>query len=226
MEKELIPQNTHQCLVYDVGNQGYHQTLEFQLDLHSRCKAGDIPNAVILVEHNPVITLGAKADPQNLLLPMDLLKKAGIEVVQTDRGGDVTYHGPGQIVGYPIVNLRNTGNDVHNYLRLIEEVVIKTLADYGLSGIRNGLAGVWVGERKVCSIGIAVRRWVTYHGFALNVNPTLEHFNFINPCGLKSEQISSMEKLLHQAVDISEVKTRILTHFTELFGFDLIHTNL
>jgi lipoate-protein ligase B len=183
---------------------------------------GEIPGVFILVEHEPTITMGVKLTSRaNMLISPEAAKAKGIEVVETDRGGDVTYHGPGQLVGYPIVRLRELGGDLHGYLRTIEQSIIDTLAHFGLEGNRNGPAGVWVGEKKVCSIGIAIRKWVTYHGFALNVDPDLSPFSLINPCGLASDKISSMARLLGAALDMREVREVYARSFAAAFGLAL-----
>jgi lipoate-protein ligase B len=192
--------------------------MELQLGLHADVKAGKITGALILVEHLPVITMGASAEPKNVLVPADVLESNRIDLVKTDRGGDATYHGPGQLVGYPVVNLRTMGSDVHNFLRLLESTVISTIADFGVTGGRNGPAGVWVGDKKICSIGIAVRGGVTYHGFALNVDPDLRHFAFINPCGLDSDRITSLRHLADPLPDMVTVRARVVEHFQRHFG--------
>ena len=201
----------------DLGVVSYSEALELQLGLHSDVREGKLDGALILLEHNPVITIGAGADPKNVLASEDILRVNGIELVRTDRGGDVTYHGPGQLVGYPIINLRAIGSDVHDFLRLLEEVIISTIADFGVEGHRNGPAGVWVGDKKICSIGISIRGGVTYHGFALNVCPNLLHFEYINPCGLCSEQITSLERLIKLTPDMSLVRERVKEHFEHIF---------
>ncbi|MCE5313745.1 MAG: lipoyl(octanoyl) transferase LipB [Armatimonadota bacterium] len=210
------------CLLLEIDRISYSNALDIQHDLHARCASGDIPGALILLEHDPVITMGVKTSSRgNVLASPKLLEANGIELVETDRGGDVTYHGPGQLVGYPIVRVREMGGDVHRYLRALEQSVIDTLAEFGLEGSRNGLAGVWVKEKKVCSIGIAVRKGVTYHGFALNVDPNLSHFGLINPCGLASEQITSMAKLLGEAPNMRDVRDAYARAFSKIFNVTL-----
>jgi lipoate-protein ligase B len=199
----------------NLGFVHYRDALDLQLKLHAEVRAGNLSGALVLLEHHPVISLGAGTHEQNLLASEKILSENGIELVRTDRGGDVTYHGPGQLVGYPIINLRTLGSDVHGFLRLIEKVVISIIADFGIEGTRNGPAGVWVGDKKVCSIGISVRVGVTYHGFALNVCPDLRHFQFINPCGLDSAQITSLAMLLDPAPDMSRVRERAIEHFKQ-----------
>lgn len=209
------------CLLHKPGRMSYAAALTMQRDFHAACVSGRIPGVLILLEHDPVITLGVKTSEANKLAGVDLLGRSGVEVAETDRGGDATYHGPGQIVGYPIIRLRELCGDVHSYLRTLEQVVIDALAGFGLLGTRNGPAGVWVADQKVCSIGVAVRRSVTYHGFALNVDPDMSHFSLINPCGLRSEQITSLKMLLGTAPDISEVQAACASAFADRFGVNL-----
>jgi len=212
-----------QCLLRNIGRIGYADALDLQHDLHSKCVAGEIPGILLLLEHDPVITMGVKSSSEgNVLAGPEALKRQGVELVKTDRGGDVTYHGPGQLVGYPIVRLRELGGDLHGYLRMLEDTIIETLDAFGLKGERNGPAGVWVGDRKVCSIGIAVRRWVTYHGFALNVDPTMPHFQLINPCGLASEKITSLAELLGKAPEMAAVREVYARSFVKVFAAELI----
>jgi lipoate-protein ligase B len=199
----------------------YDDAVRLQLQLHQSCASGGIHGALILLEHKPVVTMGVKTAQSNLLVSEQALAMQGIELAKTDRGGDITYHGPGQLVGYPILRLRDYCSDVHGYLRTLEQTIVDTLAHYGLSGVRRGNAGVWVGERKVCSIGIAVRKWVTYHGFALNVDPDMSHFNLINPCGLRSEQLASLAELLGAAPDMAEVRAVYARAFARNFEVDL-----
>lgn len=211
-----------ECLYMDISRISYADALVLQHKYHDQCASHQIPGMLMILEHNPVLTMGVKeSSHRNVLVSPEILKSQGVELTETDRGGDVTYHGPGQLVGYPILRLRDIGADVHAYLRNLEQSIIDTLAVYGLEGHRNGLAGVWVGEKKVCSIGIAIRKWVTYHGFALNVDPNLSHFYLINPCGLHSEQITSMSQLLGKAPDMSDVKKTYLECFSKIFGYKM-----
>jgi lipoate-protein ligase B len=197
----------------DLGSMHYKDAFDLQRELHAEVRAGKYDGVIILLEHPPVISLGAGTHEQNLLVTEKILSENGIELVKTDRGGDVTYHGPGQLVGYPIINLRTLGSDVHRFLRLIEEVVISTIGDFGIAGTRNGPAGVWAGDKKICSIGISVRGGVTFNGFALNVCPNLRHFEFINPCGLNYAQMTSLAMLVDPAPDMSLVRERVIEHF-------------
>ncbi|MDO8586297.1 MAG: lipoyl(octanoyl) transferase LipB [Armatimonadota bacterium] len=210
-----------ECLLYNLGRSAYHDALELQFSLVARCQAGDFPAALITVEHEPVITMGAGAKESNILLSETRLNELGVSLARIDRGGDVTYHGPGQIVAYPIFNLRALGLDAHGYLRGLESVVIRALEKYGLEGSRHGPAGVWVGEKKVCSIGVAIRRSVTYHGLAFNVSPNMAHFAYINPCGLAAAQITCLAELIEPPPAMPEVEAELLRNFAEVFNVRL-----
>ncbi len=169
---------------------------------------------LILLEHPPVITLGRNADKQNILWPREALQSAGIDCVASRRGGDITLHSPGQLVGYPIVDLNHYQRDLHRYLRRLEEILIRTLADFGLSACSlPGKTGVWINERKIASIGIAVRHWISYHGFALNIDNELSIFKTIIPCGLPSVTMTSMSSELGKPVDKNEVAETLIHHF-------------
>jgi lipoyl(octanoyl) transferase len=180
-------------------------------------------NHFLFVEHPHVYTLGKSGDLNNLLLNEKQLIDKGATFYKINRGGDITYHGPGQIVGYPILDLENFFTDIHKYLRLLEETIILTIAEYGLKGERSdGETGVWLDvntpfARKICALGIRSSRWVTMHGFALNANVNLGYFDNIIPCGIKGKAVTSMEAELNQKVDIEEVKQKILKHFKTLF---------
>ena len=207
-----------ECYLYNINRISYTKALSLQLDLHARCVSGEIPGVLMLLEHDPVITMGVKTSEANVLATPEVLEREGIELVRTDRGGDVTYHGPGQLVGYPIFRLREMGADLHGYLRAVEQGIIDALAGFGLHGERSGPAGVWVGGRKVCSIGVAVRKWVTYHGFALNVDPDMRHFGYINPCGLAADRITCLRELLGTAPEMADVRRACARGFESSFG--------
>lgn len=222
----ILASRLAECLLYNIDRISYTDALALQHVFHAKCAEHEIPGILILLEHDPVITVGVKtAASRNVLVSADVLNKQGISLVETDRGGDVTYHGPGQIVGYPIVRVREFGGDLHNYLRLLEQSVIDVLAEFGLKGERNGLAGVWVGDKKVCSIGVAIRKWVTYHGFALNVNPNMSHFRLINPCGLASDQMTSIAELLGYIPDMNLVRQACARCFAKNFNLNMISWN-
>jgi len=207
-----------ECYLYNIEHMSYTKALSLQLELHARCVSGEIPGVLLLLEHDPVITMGVKTAQDNILAAPQTLDREGVELVRTDRGGDVTYHGPGQLVGYPILPLRKMGLDLRAYLDILQASIIHALAEFGLTGRRHGLAGVWVGDRKVCSIGIAVRRWVTYHGFALNVDPNMRHFALINPCGLDAQEITSLKELLGAAPGMADVRQACVRGFERSFG--------
>ena len=183
-------------------------------------------NYFLFVEHPHVYTLGKSGDFSNLLLNEKQLEEKEATFYKINRGGDITYHGPGQIVGYPILDLENFFTDIHKYLRLLEESIILTIAEYGLKGERSaGETGVWLDvgtpfARKICALGIRSSRWVTMHGFALNVNTNLGYFDHIIPCGIRGKAVASMEAELDRTVDVEEVKAKILIHFKTLFEID------
>lgn len=184
---------------------------------------------LIFCEHPHVYTLGKSGDESHLLLSETLLKQKNATYYKINRGGDITYHGPGQIVGYPILDLEFFFTDIHKYLRFLEEMVILTLAEYGIKSERyEGYTGVWIDAnnplkaRKICAMGVRCSRWVTMHGFAFNINSDLDYFNNIVPCGITDKQVTSLEKELNYKVDLNEVKQKLKKHFTQLFETELI----
>ncbi|MGA0818190.1 MAG: lipoyl(octanoyl) transferase LipB [Schleiferiaceae bacterium] len=187
-------------------------------------------DTLLFVEHPHVYTLGKSGDLGNLLADDERLKAINAEFFKTNRGGDITYHGPGQLVGYPILDLDEYFTDIHRYLRTLEEVIIATLADYGLSGDRSpGETGVWLDvgtpfARKICAMGVRASRWVTMHGWAFNLNTDLRYFEYIIPCGIKDKAVTSLQRELGRAVDEAEVKARVAGHFARLFEVDLATT--
>ena len=186
------------------------------------------PNYFLFVEHPHVFTLGKSGDKANLLANEALLRERGATFFHTNRGGDITYHGPGQVVGYPILDLENFFTDIHKYLRLLEEMVILTLADYGLAGMRSpGETGVWLDvgtprARKICAMGVRASRWVTMHGFALNVNTDLSYFELMIPCGIRDKGVTSLAVELGHHVPMAEVKEKLSAHFAALFGAEWV----
>ena len=218
----------------DLGEKDYKETWDYQtellqeiVDTKVKNRRNDLnettKNHFLFVEHPHVYTLGKSGDLSNLLLNENQLKDKGATFYKINRGGDITYHGPGQIVGYPILDLENFFTDIHKYLRLLEETIILTIAEYGLKGERSdGETGVWLDvgtpfARKICAMGIRSSRWVTMHGFALNVNANLGYFDNIIPCGIRGKAVTSMEAELNKKLDLEEVKQKILTHFKKLF---------
>lgn len=202
-----------------LGRREYGAVLARQKDLVEKVRRGAEPDTVLLVEHDPVITLGRTAKKEHLLLSKAALKERGISLFSVERGGDVTYHGPGQLVGYPILDLNRHGRDLHLLLRNYEEVLIRTLADFGVAARRfPPYTGVWVGEEKVAAIGVAVESWVSFHGFAFNVDPNLDHFRLIVPCGISEYGVTSLARLLKRPVGLLEVIPHVIAHFADVFG--------
>jgi len=202
----------------DAGHMAYAPAVELQRSILERVVTGDAPSTLVLVEHDPVLTLGANFHEENLLLPADAYRARGIEVARTDRGGDVTYHGPGQLVAYPIFDLAVVGKDLHRWLRTIEQVAIETLATCDLAGTRNPVnTGVWIGNRKICAIGIKVRRWVSMHGLALNCNVDLSPYRLIVPCGIGGDYgVTSISEELGRDVSVAAMKPALIDAFRQV----------
>jgi lipoyl(octanoyl) transferase len=210
--------------VRTLGVVGYQEGLALQAELVEARKAGHVGDTLLLLEHPPVITLGAKTrgKPTHIVASNADLERAGVTVHETGRGGDVTYHGPGQLVGYPIVNLQPDRADVHRYVRDLEEVLIIALRAFDIEGKRvRGLSGVWVGadgrEEKIAAIGVRISRWITSHGFALNVAPDLRHFQLIVPCGIVDRGVTSMARVLGREVAMEDVQAAVVEGFRAVF---------
>lgn len=223
----------------DLGRTDYKECWDFQTRLFEEIVATKIANRdnpspnptrnyLIFCEHPHVYTLGKSGKESNLLITKKQREELDIQYFPINRGGDITYHGPGQLVGYPIFDLGNFFTDIHKYLRLLEEGVIRTIADFGIQGTRiDGLTGVWVGAgtsdpRKICALGVKASRWVTMHGFALNVNTDLSYFNHIVPCGIDDKAVTSMQQEIGQTLEINEVASRLKEHLAALFEFEYI----
>ena len=227
----------------DLGVKSYQPTWDYQETLLAKntaikslarehnedVKLTNTEHKFIMVEHPPVFTLGKNGKREHVLVSEEQLEKLGIEFFHINRGGDITYHGPQQIVGYPIIDLDKFKTDLGWYLRSLEQVIIDTIAEYGLKGERSaGETGVWLEPenpfmaRKICAMGIKCSRWITMHGFALNVNPDLSHFEYIVPCGIQGKTVTSLEKELGRKVDYEEVKQKIKKHFAHIFDCELI----
>lgn len=217
---------------FDLGTASYMPVWKRQEELHERViaeklKGEDTENYLLFVEHNHVYTLGKSGNEANMLINAIQLQAAHAEFVKVNRGGDITYHGPGQLVVYPIVDMANFGVGVKDYVECLEEIVIRTIGEYGIRGERlAGATGVWIDTgtpraRKICAIGIKCSRYVTMHGFALNVNTDLNYFNYINPCGFVDKGVTSIAKELGHEVPMEEVKEVVKRHFTEVLGMEL-----
>jgi lipoyl(octanoyl) transferase len=214
------------CAVVDLGLIAYTQAWELQKRVVAARKAGAIEDSLLFCEHSHVITLGRSGKRANLLAGENVLRQKGVEYVETSRGGDITYHGPGQIVGYPILNLGSIKRDVVWYVRMLEEVMIRASAEFGIVAQREaGKTGIWVGEHtsaeKLAAIGVHISRWVTSHGFAFNVTTDLRYFDLIVPCGITGRKATSLEKLLERRIDLSEVKPMLAKHLGDIFELDV-----
>src|SRR5580658_69806 len=218
----------------ELGRMEYQAAWDYQEELlqenlRIKAAAGETTHYLLFVEHPPVYTLGKSGHLENVLIGDDRMREKGIQFFRINRGGDITYHGPGQLVGYPILDLEKFYTDIGRYLRNLEEVIIRLLAGYGIRGDRSpGETGVWIDpgvkgrERKICAIGVRCSRWVTMHGFALNVNTDLSYFGNIVPCGIQNKQVTSLEKELGYIVPIAELKERLKEQFTAVFGVELV----
>ena len=203
-----------------LGTVSYPEALAMQRALVEERRADRVGDLLLLLQHPPVITVGVKGDGgrANVVATPGRLAELGISVEETGRGGDVTYHGPGQVVGYPIVDLRPDRQDVHRYVRDLEEVMIRTCADYGLEAGRiKGLTGAWIGADKIGAIGVRISRWITSHGFAFNVSTRLDHFQLIVPCGIADRGVTSLGKATERSIEVEEVEDRIAGHFGHVF---------
>ncbi len=206
-------------LLLNLGLEPYSWALDLQHRLVAARREGRIEDVLILLEHPPVITLGRRGDEKNIVASRELLARLGIEVHRVERGGDVTYHGPGQLVGYPILDLRGHRQDVGWYMHSLEEVLIRALSDFGVeAGRREGRIGVWVGDKNIAALGARIEEWITYHGFALNVSPDLSHFALIIPCGYRDMGVISMEEVLGEAPEMSEVRKSVAQRFGQVFS--------
>lgn len=231
----IFPDMKKRLNIYDLGLTEYRDAWDLQRKaqqlLIKQKKASRKPSPLIneekqvhdmlfFVEHPHVYTLGKSGDYENLLKGLAELAQIDAEFIEIDRGGDITYHGPGQVVGYPIFDLDQHCTDIHKYLRYLEEVIIRTCADFGIKAARiDGLTGVWVDNEKICAMGIRCSRWVTMHGFALNVNTDLSYFDHIVPCGISDKAVTSMQKCLNRQINPKDVKKSIINHMSKIFGF-------
>jgi len=213
-----------QLLVSDLRTMPYADALTLQRAVARARISGEIEqDLLLLVEHPPVVTLGRSSKERHLLASPALLAARGVELFEVERGGDVTFHGPGQLVGYPIVDLKPDRQDVHRYVRDLEEVLIRTAADFGIEAGRiKGYSGAWVGDRKLAAIGVRISRWVTSHGFALNVTTDLSGFDLIVPCGITDRGVTSLAALLSREVPMADVERSVVTHFGVVFDRETV----
>ena len=210
--------------VRSLGLMSYGEALDLQAELVALRRAGDIPDQLLLVEHPHVITAGSSSHEDHLLVSQNELEAKGIQLFEVGRGGDVTYHGPGQLVGYPVLSLAPDRKDLHRYLRDLEEVLLRTLAHFGVSAVREeGFTGVWAPEGKLAAIGVRVSSgWITSHGFALNIDPDLSFFSTIVPCGIQGRPVTSMARILDRSVLLEEVIPPLIQSFGAVFSQDMI----
>jgi len=215
--------NADKPLLYlPLGRRPYESVWQLQKRLVAARAAGKVDDLLISVEHDPVLTMGRGTDRANLLAAPETLKQRGVGLFEIERGGDITFHGPGQVVLYPIIDLRRRGRDSHKYLRDLESVVIATLAEWGLeAGVKPGLTGIWVGDYKVGAIGVAVSKWITYHGVAINVNVDLSFFDLINPCGITDYPVGSIAQLLGKGQGMREVERALVRSFAKHFAYNV-----
>jgi lipoate-protein ligase B len=210
------------CTVYKLGLIDYAEAYELQKRIWGETAAGKEEDTLLLLEHTPTLTLGKSGKLKNLLVERDELAEKGIPLYSTDRGGDITFHGPGQLVAYPIINLRKWGKDIHRYIHELQEAVIETLADFSIVGERDPKhVGVWVGKDKICAMGVAVHKWITTHGLALNVDPDLNAFSLITPCGIVDRGVTSMARLRGESPSLEEVMNRFIAHFSQIFSMTM-----
>ena len=209
------------CTLYWLGQIDYGEAYDIQKKLWSQKMNGRAEDALLLLSHPPTFTIGKSGKLDNLLLNKEELAGKGISLFFIDRGGDITYHGPGQLVVYPIIDLKDRGKDIHRYIYCLEEVVIRTLASLSIEAQRDEKhVGVWVGDEKIAAIGVRIKNWITMHGLALNVNPDLEYFSFINPCGILDKGVTSITGLLSREVPMEVVVKELVKQFSDVFGVD------
>ncbi len=211
--------NSTDLNVVDLGHREYKEVWDIQKRIHAKRLENEIADTLILVEHNPVITMGKSGKEKNLLIPFKLLEEKGIAYYEIERGGDVTFHGPGQLVGYPLFNIKQGLIGIKPFIEKIEDVIVAALAEFGIGAEKKEkMIGVWNKKGKICSIGIAVQRWISFHGFALNVNTDLSYFDYIVPCGLKNIMMTSMQKILNKEIALDEVKKVVSQKFGLVFS--------
>ncbi len=219
---QLSKNETMKCTYYQLGLIDYEKAYDLQKRLLAEKAAGKEEETLLLLEHKPTLTLGKSGKLKNLLIEREELAEKNIPLYFTDRGGDITFHGPGQLVAYPILDLRKRGKDIHRYIHELQEVVIQTLSDFSIVGERDQKhVGVWVDRDKICAMGVAVHKWITMHGLALNVDPDLKAFSLITPCGIVGRGVTSMARHRESIPSMEEVINRFITHFSRIFSMIL-----
>jgi len=212
-----------QCTVYQLGLIEYSKAYQLQTELVRRRLDSDVPNTLLLLEHPPTITIGRFGKPENILASRTQLEEEGVSLVFTDRGGDVTYHGPGQIIGYPVIDLHKSRITIRRYIYKLEEVIINTLRELSLTAYRDAThRGVWIKNEEIAAIGLRISRGITMHGFALNVNPDMTHFSLINPCGFTDRKAASIASILSRKITMEEVTERLIAQFSNVFDAEVI----
>ena len=216
------------CNFVQLGRMSYEEALELQGDIAEARRDNRIEDTLLLLEHPSVITIGRSGNSKNILASREILEREGIRLYTVDRGGDVTYHGPGQLIGYPIINLANYGKDIHSYVYRIEQSIVNLLKrEYAVeTEIVQGYVGVWYGTEKIAAIGVAVRSWITTHGFAFNINPDMNHFAMIHPCGIRDRGVTSLSRILNRKVAVDEVAKKYPKYFGEAFDAEMNEVNL
>jgi lipoate-protein ligase B len=216
-----VATDAKQLLQINLGRTRYKEAWLLQKELVDRRAAGTIEDCLLITEHEPVLTMGRGTDKANLLVSPGNLRARGVDLLEIERGGDITFHGPGQVVLYPIIDLKPRNRDVRRFLRDMEQFVIKALADLGMiAGVKEGLTGIWVKDHKIGAIGVAVSKWVTYHGVAINVNTDLDYFKLIKPCGISEYPVGSIAQLLGREIKLGYVGDLLAYHFAEHFGYE------
>lgn len=208
-------------MILDIGLIDYSDALKLQQELVAKRRSGQITDSILILEHPPVFTIGRSGSRNNLLADEGSLAGKGIKVLDVDRGGDITFHSPGQLVSYPIINLKNRNKDLHAYLRDLEEAAISFLKKYAVTGTRiKGATGVWVEGRKIASIGVAAKDWITYHGLSININNDLGFFSMMNTCGMKNIEVTSLKNILGRQISMYEARKKLLGELSSLFGLE------
>ena len=213
----MIETQLDQIIIQDLGQRPYQEVWAYQKEIQAKRIAGEIEDTFLMVEHEPVYTLGKNANENHLLQSRD----QSVDVFNIERGGDITFHGPGQLVGYPILDLSNYKKSISWYMRILEQIIIDTVSEFGIEAKRiEGLTGVWVGDEKIAALGVRIRRWVTMHGFAMNVNTNLAFYDGIIPCGIFDHGVTSMENLIGYSINMEDVKKELIRYFNFYFSLE------